>query len=242
VPDAARRGGERGARRPGTLCGRSVPTESWGQAPQRVRAGAGWHPVPGAATADGGGCLGPGGASCLPPAKTCPPGHPCSPTRPTRSAVRGLRPRPAVGTPSTQTGARATVPTGGRHTQGLRQRPPRHRTGSQVGGLPRRRARLAQGGCRCHPPREGTDVGPCGGGVSDGQGSTRRATPHAPCQARRVGRRTAVPGTGCCTPTAPNNALVAPREAQNLGIGSDPMKLVVVTQWVRASTAPIPPD
>lgn len=32
------------------------------------------------------------------------------------------------------------------------------------------------------------------------------------------------------------------KEAQNLGIGSDPMKLVTVTQWVRAGTAPIPPD
>jgi hypothetical protein len=44
------------------------------------------------------------------------------------------------------------------------------------------------------------------------------------------------------TLAAPNQALVAPREAQNLGIGRKPMKWVVVTQWVRASTAQVPPD
>jgi hypothetical protein len=42
--------------------------------------------------------------------------------------------------------------------------------------------------------------------------------------------------------SAPNQALVAPRSAQNLGIGRKPMKWVVVTQWVRASTAQVPPD
>ena len=39
----------------------------------------------------------------------------------------------------------------------------------------------------------------------------------------------------------PNNAVVAPREAQNLGIGRKPMQWVVVPQWVRASTAQVPP-
>src|SRR5258708_4092101 len=44
------------------------------------------------------------------------------------------------------------------------------------------------------------------------------------------------------TATAPNQALVAPREARDLGIGGPSMKLVVFTPWVRAGTAPIPPD
>jgi hypothetical protein len=39
-----------------------------------------------------------------------------------------------------------------------------------------------------------------------------------------------------------NNALGAPREAQNLGIGRKPMKWVVGTQWVRASMAQVPPE
>ena len=40
----------------------------------------------------------------------------------------------------------------------------------------------------------------------------------------------------------PNKALVAPREARNLGIQRVLMKRVVVPQWVRADTAQVPPD
>ena len=40
----------------------------------------------------------------------------------------------------------------------------------------------------------------------------------------------------------PDMTLVAPREARNLGIERGLMTLVVVTQWVRADTAQIPPD
>jgi len=40
----------------------------------------------------------------------------------------------------------------------------------------------------------------------------------------------------------PNQALVAPREARNLGIGRKLMKLVVVSQWVRVSKAQVLPD
>jgi hypothetical protein len=40
----------------------------------------------------------------------------------------------------------------------------------------------------------------------------------------------------------PNHALVAPREARNLGMERKRMKWVVVSQWVRARKAPVPPD
>jgi len=45
------------------------------------------------------------------------------------------------------------------------------------------------------------------------------------------------PGTGAVCPgwdavPPPNQALVAPREARDLGMRRNPMKLVVVTQWV----------
>ena len=43
-------------------------------------------------------------------------------------------------------------------------------------------------------------------------------------------------------PSPPNQALVAPREARNLGSGHKPMKLVAVTQWVRTARAQVPPD
>jgi hypothetical protein len=39
-----------------------------------------------------------------------------------------------------------------------------------------------------------------------------------------------------------NKPVVAPREARNLGIERGLMKLVTVTQWVRADTAQVPPD
>ena len=42
--------------------------------------------------------------------------------------------------------------------------------------------------------------------------------------------------------SAPNLGVLAPREARNLGIERKPMKLVVVSQWVRASMAQVPPD
>ena len=38
----------------------------------------------------------------------------------------------------------------------------------------------------------------------------------------------------------PNQALVAPREARNLGNGRSPMKLVAVTQWVRTGDGSSP--
>src|SRR5206468_9079934 len=40
----------------------------------------------------------------------------------------------------------------------------------------------------------------------------------------------------------PNQAVVAPREAQNLGIGRKPLPWVVVTQWGRAATVQVPPE
>jgi hypothetical protein len=58
---------------------------------------------------------------------------------------------------------------------------------------------------------------------------------------------TLTPGLQLCkecivTTALPNNGLLAPREARNLGIGRKPMKLVVVSQWVRARKAQVPPD
>jgi hypothetical protein len=40
--------------------------------------------------------------------------------------------------------------------------------------------------------------------------------------------------------TAPNQALVAPREARDLGMGRSPMQWVVVTQWVRTGDGASP--
>jgi hypothetical protein len=66
-------------------------------------------------------------------------------------------------------------------------------------------------------------------------GRTRRTCPALTQRKHGKARQDSVPSR------APNQALVAPRKARNLGSGSSPMKLVAVTQWVRAQ-AQVPPD
>jgi retron-type reverse transcriptase len=50
------------------------------------------------------------------------------------------------------------------------------------------------------------------------------------------------PQGGVFSPLLANLALLVPRKIRDLGIGRKPMKLVVVTQWVRVDKAQVPPD
>ena len=56
------------------------------------------------------------------------------------------------------------------------------------------------------------------------------------------GGRGGLRGLASGAASGPHPALVAPREARNLGRESDLRKRVVVPQWGRAGTAPSPPD
>ena len=51
----------------------------------------------------------------------------------------------------------------------------------------------------------------------------------------------ALPLYGYAAVEKPNHALVAPRYAQNLGMGESSMKLVFVPQWVRLGSSPTRP-